>query len=171
MFNNKNYVVAKKLEDKVVVIENNKNEKKNFEMTKLDKNYIKPQEGSIQDNMTTTEMIESVKGYRKLYTIAEKEILKNMPLFKTRVKYYDTIKKKFRTGGVLVKVEYPKYIMLMNIVTKAGWSVQLEHNMIFVPEEMIDKEIKQTELNKEKNVKDKLYKLYKGGDIIRKDKC
>jgi hypothetical protein len=111
MFNNNQYIVSKKLTDKTITIDQKGDGKGglSFEMTKLDKNYKKLPTGSVQDNMTTADMINSVKGYRKLSTITEKEILKDLPLFKTRVKYYDTIKKKFRTGGVLTKVEYPKY--------------------------------------------------------------
>ena len=174
MFNNKQYTIQKKteLEPKVIIVQtSNEDEKRNFQMTKLDANFKKPIEGSIQDNMTTTEMINSVKGYRKLSSIEDKIILKTLPLFKTRVKYYDTDKKLFRSGGVLTKVEYPTYIMLMNIVTKVGWSVQLNKNIIFIPEDSIENSSKGMDKKKEEMTKDKLYKLYQKGEIIRKKNC
>jgi hypothetical protein len=170
MFNTNKYLVTKNLE-KVIVLDNKKkteSDSDGLKLTKLNKDYIKPIEGSVQDNMTTTEMINQVKGYRKLDTIEEKKVLQDLTLFKTRVKYYDTEKKKFRTGGVLLKVEYPKYIMLMNLVTKIGWSVQLDKNIIFVPEDKIDEGNKKQAAEKEKKIKDKLYKLYKNGEIIKK---
>ena len=177
MFNNKQYTIQKKtdtLQPKVIHIqtgEGEEKEKRSFKMSKLDPNFVKPAEGSVQDNMTTAEMINNVKGYRKLSTIEDKAILKTLPLFKTRVKYYDTEKKLFRSGGVLTKVEYPTYIMLMNIVTKAGWSVQLNKNLIFIPEDAIGKSSKETEQKKEKDTKERLYKLYKKGEIVRKKDC
>ena len=173
MFNNKQYAIQKKtsLQPKEIVIQTGEGKGEGFKMTKLNPNFKKPTEGSVQDNMTTSEMINSVKGYRKLSTIEDKAILKTLPLFKTRVKYYDTEKKLFRSGGVLTKVEYPTYIMLMNIVTKAGWSVQLNKNMIFIPEDAVDNASKQTEKKKEEITKDQLYKLYKKGEITRKKNC
>jgi hypothetical protein len=170
MFNNTKYTINKKLEPKTVIIESNETQEAGYKMTKLDPNYKKPETGTYQDKMTITDMISSTKGYRKLNTIAEKEILKKLPLFKTRVKYYDTTKKLFRTGGVLTKVEYPKYIMLMNIATKAGWSVQLDKNLIFIPEDMIEYKEKKEAIDLEKKQKDKLYKLYKNGEIAIKKK-
>jgi hypothetical protein len=147
--------------------------------------YKKPREGSAQDNMTIEEIKEKLKGYIPLRTIDEKKVLKRMPIFKTFVRYVNNKTRQFRIGGNLLKVEYPDYIVLGNLDMQMSWSVQLKDNIIFIrdprlkrldDEEKYQKRQEQREQNKalkdkEKLIKDKLYTMYKNGDlngIIRK---
>jgi c-di-AMP phosphodiesterase-like protein len=147
-------------------------------MMKMDPHYVKPKEGTYQQNLTKENIINGLEGYRKLVTIEEKKMLNYIPLFKTWVKYYDTLKKEFRLGGVIIKNAYPVYIMLMNMKTKITWSVQLANNIIFIPEDKIlENEVsiksiikKDTPKNKEDKQKEMLWKLYKNGELIRKKK-
>jgi hypothetical protein len=148
-------------------------------MKKLTPGYKKPTEGTYQHNLTKENIINGLDGYRKLSTIEEKKMINFVPLFKTWVKYYDTLKKEFRLGGVIIKNEYPVYIMLMNMKTKITWSVQLANNIIFIPEDKIlENEVsikpiikeKDSSKSKEDKQKEMLWKLYKNGELIRKKK-
>lgn len=147
--------------------------------------YKKPREGSAQDNMTIEEIKEKLKGYIPLRTMDEKKLLKRMPIFKTFVRYINNKTRQFRLGGVLLKVEHPDFIVLGNLQMQMSWSVQLKDNIIFIrdprlkrldDEEKYQKRQEQREQNKaikdkEKLIKDKLYTMYKNGDlngIIRK---
>lgn len=142
-------------------------------------NYKKPREGSAQDNMTIEEIKEKLKGYIPLKTMDEKEVLKRMPIFKTFVRYINNKTRQFRLGGNLLKVEYPDYIVLGNLDMQMSWSVQLKDNIIFIrdprlkrvdDEEKYQRRKQQREQakalkDKEKLIKDKLYKMYKNGDL------
>jgi hypothetical protein len=110
-----------------------------------------------------------------------------LPLFKTWVRYYNVEKKQFRTGGLLMKVAYPEYITLVNTVNNVSWSVQLKDVIIYIlhpdiakqrieeneekrkeksKETQVERKIeKQNEKKKEKVIKDKLYELYKKGEL------
>lgn len=147
-------------------------------MKKMTPGFIKPKEGTYQQNLTKENIIQGLEGYRKLVTIDDKKMLNRVPLFKTWVKYYDTLKKEFRLGGVIIKNEYPVYIMLMNMKTKITWSVQLANNIIFIPEDKIlENEVSVKSIIKNDSGKNKidrqkelLWKLYKNGELIRKTK-
>jgi hypothetical protein len=147
-------------------------------MKKMSPDFVKPKTGTYQKNLTKENIINGLEGYRKLVTIQDKKMLNHIPLFKTWIKYYDTLKKEFRLGGVIIKNAYPVYIMLMNMKTKITWSVQLANNMIFIPEDKILENevsikpiIKQdSSKNKEDRQKEMLWKLYKNGELIRKNK-
>jgi hypothetical protein len=108
-----------------------------------------------------------------------------MPIFKTFVRYINNKTRQFRLGGVLLKVEHPDFIVLGNLQMQMSWSVQLKDNIIFIrdprlkqvdDQEKYQKRQEQREQNKElkdkeKLIKDKLYTMYKNGDlngIIRK---
>ncbi len=124
-------------------------------------NYKKPKSGSVQDKMSKEDIQVNIKDHVCLKTIQEKKLLTKMPLFKTWVKYYNLKTKKFRTGGLLMKLEYPKYIMLANPTLNLTWSVQLDENIIFIS----NKKIEELQEDKIKQTKDKLYELYKKGNL------
>ena len=137
-------------------------------------NYKKPSSGSRQDNFTREDILNKIENCIPLKTMKEKEILTRLPLFKTWVKYYNTDKKQFRTGGLLMKVEYPKYIMLVNTTNNITWSVQLNDNIIYIPhpKSIREKEQQREEQrqNKEKEslIKNKLFDMYKQGRLTTK---
>jgi|UniRef100_A0A6C0DW75 hypothetical protein len=150
-------------------------------------NYTKPVYGSKQDNLTLEEIKEKLEGYVSLKSINDKKVLTMLPLFKTWVRYYNVEKKQFRTGGLLMKVAYPEYITLVNTVNNVSWSVQLKDVIIYIlhpdiakqrieeneekrkeksKETQVERKIeKQNEKKKEKVIKDKLYELYKKGEL------
>lgn len=138
----------------------------------VDSSYRKPRSGTVQDNLTRDEILKRLDNYIPLQTISEKKILTKLPIFKTWVKYFNTQTRQFRVGGLLMKVVYPDYIMLVNTGKNLTWSVQLKDNIIYIPEdielsEQKQKE-KQNEKQKENEIKEKLFKLYKNGELVRK---
>lgn len=138
----------------------------------VDSTYRKSRNGSVQDNLTREDIITRLDNYIPLQTMHEKKILTRLPYFKTWIKYFNTKTRQFRIGGLLMKVEYPDYIMLVNTAKKITWSVQLKDNIIYIPEDVELKDInqieKQNEKKKEKEIKDKLFKMYKNGELSRK---
>jgi hypothetical protein len=128
--------------------------------------YKKPKEGSKQDNMTKEQIKQKLQGYKALKTAQEKKYLLNLKPFKVWIRYFNTVTKEFRVGGLLKLVDPElRYIMLVNTSKNLTWSVQLKDNIIFVPNDI---EQKQKEKEKEKVKKEKLFKLYKEGKLIKK---
>jgi hypothetical protein len=143
-------------------------------------NYRKPRGGTYQENMSIDDIKDKIDGLIPLKTMQDKRILTKLPTFRTWVKYINKDTMQFRTGGLLMKVEYPEYIMLANTTQKLAWSVKLDDNIFFIkdPRELIEKakreiEEKQTikeQKEKQAKIKDKLYELYERGQLkILKD--
>lgn len=134
--------------------------------------YKKSRHGSVQDNLTRDDIINRLDNYIPLQTMHEKKILTRLPYFKTWIKYFNTNTRQFRVGGLLMKVEYPDYIMLVNTAKKITWSVQLKDNIIYIPEDAELKDVRKLEkLNekkKENEIKNRLFELYKKGELSRK---
>lgn len=125
-------------------------------------NYVRPKTGTIQDHLTKKEIKQKLEGYIRLKDLSA---FKNMPPFKTWIKYINKQTHKFRTGGLLMKVVYPKYIVLVNPnMDNFSWSVQLDDNYFFIKDPEEQQRI-QKSIEKKEKVKDKLYELYKGGNI------
>lgn len=130
--------------------------------------YIKPKKGSFQDNLTKDEIKEKLIGYRSLRTMSDKRYLLKLEPFKEWIKYYNTVTKQFRIGGLLIKIDPElKYITLANTNKNITWSVQLKDNIIFVKDPEIKKQEAEKKL-KEKLVKDKLFHLFKDGRLKKK---
>jgi len=146
-----------------------------------DSNYRKPYYGSVQDNYSLEEIKQKLTGYVSLKSIADKKILTMLPIFRTWVRYYNTETKQFRTGGLLMKVVYPEYIMLVNTTNNVTWSVQLKNNIIYIqhPDKIMEKMEKSEDKRKEKKIKetkqqeklikDKLYEMYINGELKKRD--
>lgn len=129
--------------------------------------YKKSARGSRQDNFTKEEIKKKLVGYIPLRTMKEKKVLEEMIPFKTWVRYINNETKQFRTGGLLMKVEYPKYIMLVNTQKNLSWSVQLEDNIIFIRDPANEENYRKEKENVQA-MKDKLYEMYKKGELKRK---
>jgi hypothetical protein len=129
--------------------------------------YKKPKSGSKQDNFTKEEILKKLENYIPLKSIQDKKILERLPLFKTWIRYYNTKTKQFRIGGLLMKVVYPDYIMLINTAQNLTWSVQLKDNIIYMPDPRRFGEIQQKK-QKENLIKDKLLDMYKRGQLTTK---
>jgi hypothetical protein len=96
------------------------------------------------------EILKQLKGYIPLTTLEEKKILKELPIFKTWIKYINLNNKQFRSGGFLMKVQYPDYITLVNTKYNIMWSVQLNNAIIYIRDPRIQKEQKPiTKIEKE----------------------
>lgn len=130
--------------------------------------YKKPKGGSRQDNFNRDEILQRLENYIPLKTMKEKQLLTQLPNFKTWIRYYNTETKQFRTGGLLMKVSFPDYIMLVNTAKNITWSVQLKNNIIYVPDPKIAKQ-KEKENDKETAIKEKLFNLYKSGKLTTKE--
>jgi hypothetical protein len=134
-------------------------------------NYVKPRKGTVQDNYTKDEINNLLKGYVSLKNSSQKKYLLTLQPFKVWVKYYNPTTKKFRTGGLLMKVDPElRFITLGNPSKKINWSVQLKDHVIFVPNPQKKEEEKQEqkEQEREENMKDKLLNLYKQGKLQKK---
>ena len=136
----------------------------------VNSSYIKPITGSMQDNMDKEDMKNKLIGYKTLKA-HNYNILLTLPIFKTWIKYYNPTTKKFRIGGLLMKVDPElRFIMLVNTGIKKSWSVQLKDNIIFIPDTSLltetTKIIKEDTIKqKEYIIKDKLYKMYLEGKL------
>jgi hypothetical protein len=97
----------------------------------------------------------------------DKKVLERLPLFKTWVRYYNTQTKQYRVGGLLMKVVYPDYIMLINTAQNLTWSVQLKDNIIYIPHPKVAEE-KRQEKKRDNIIKDKLLEMYKQGKLTTK---
>jgi hypothetical protein len=113
--------------------------------------YKKPKNGSNQDNYTKEEILKQLKGYIPLTTLEEKKILTELPIFKTWIKYINLNNKQFRSGGFLMKVQYPDYITLVNTKYNTMWSVQLNKSIIYIRDPRLkqQKQIPITKIEKE----------------------
>lgn len=130
--------------------------------------YKKPRGGSVQENLSKTEIKTRLVGYKSLKTREAKKYLLTLPLFKTWIKYYNVKTKQFRIGGLLMKVDGDlRYIMLVNTTSNVTWSVQLNDNIIFVPDpdQSEDDNIQREREQERENTKEKLYKLYVEGRL------
>jgi len=129
--------------------------------------YKKPQSGSRQDRFTKEEILKRLENYIPLKTMQDKRVLERLPVFKTWVRYYNTQTKQFRVGGLLMKVVYPDYIMLINTARNLTWSVQLKDNIIYIPHPKVAEE-KRQEKKRDNVIKDKLLEMYKQGKLTTK---
>lgn len=140
---------------------------KDVKYTGLNTGYKKSSSGSRQDNFSRDDILKRLENYIPLKTMKEKELLTQLPNFKSWVRYYNTETKQFRTGGLLMKVVYPDYIMLVNTAKNITWSVQLKNNIIYIQDPKIAKQ-KEKEQSKEEAIKEKLFDLYKNGKLTTK---
>jgi hypothetical protein len=115
---------------------------------------------SVQKNFTDDEIREKLQGYVALRTMEQKKYLESIPLYKTWIRYHNTKTNQFRTGGLLIKVNYPDYIVLQNTAKKISWSVQLDDNIIYIRDPKTSEEDR-----KEEKLKEKLLDLYKRGQL------
>jgi hypothetical protein len=124
---------------------------------------------SKQAKFTKEQIKEKLKGYKALKTAKDKKVLLELQPFKVWVRYFNTETKQFRVGGLLKLVDQDlRYIMLVNTAKGITWSVQLDDNIIFIPDPEKQKEKLKKKL-KEECEKDKLYKMYKAGKLKKNE--
>jgi hypothetical protein len=129
--------------------------------------YRKPRDGTKQENMSTDDIKKKLEGFIPLKTMQEKKILTTLPLFRTWVRYVNKDTKQFRTGGLLMKVSYPDYIMLVNTNKTLTWSVQIKDNILFIRD---PKDVQRINHQKhvEQNIKDRLFDMYQKGELKKR---
>jgi hypothetical protein len=152
--------------------------KNQYQFTSIvNSNYKKPKGGTQQEHMTKEQVKQRLKGYKVLKTMKEKKELLTLQPFKVWIRYFNTTTKEFRIGGLLKLVDPDlKYIMLVNTRNRLTWSVQLKDTYIFIPKDIkekarekeLDKIRKKEQREKEDLIKEKLYKLYINGKLIKR---
>jgi hypothetical protein len=148
-------------------------EKKGF-VSIVDSSYKKSKYGSKQDNMTGYDIVNHLDNYVALKTLKEKKILRKVTPFKTWIRYLNLKNKKFRVGGLLMKVEYPDYIMLVNPKLNLTWSVQLEDNVIYIPDKEYNhiyplSETQKKELKKKREIEEKIKQKKEKEEILKEN--
>jgi hypothetical protein len=133
----------------------------------VNSSYKKPRDGTKQDNMSSEDIKKKLEGFVPLRTMQEKRVITTLPLFKTWVRYINKDTKQFRTGGLLMKVSYPDYIMLVNTNKTLTWSVQIRDNVLFVRDPKDAERIKHQK-SVDNSIKDRLFDMYKRGELTKK---
>jgi hypothetical protein len=77
-----------------------------------------------------------------------------------RVRYM--MNNEFRGGGAVKMNRYPDYVVLMNVMTKATWCMQLKNPTLKVWVRKMEK------VSKEREDMAKIYKMYKEGKLVKK---
>lgn len=124
---------------------------------------------SKQAQFTKEQIKQKLNGYKPLKNSKERRQLLELPLYKVWIRYINIETKEFRVGGLLKVVDPDlKYIMLVNTTKNLTWSVQLNSNLIFIPDQEQKKEMEREKL-KEDLQKEKLYKLWQEGKLRKKE--
>ena len=116
---------------------------------------------TVTNKLSNKEILKKLEGCISLNTIEEMDVLKTLPIMRTWIRYMNKTTKLFKLGGLLMKVNYPTYIVLANSVKKIIWTVQLNDNIIFIKDT--------SEIDKNNKIKEKLFKLYTDGRLLLKD--
>jgi hypothetical protein len=116
---------------------------------------------TVKNKLSNKEILKKLEGCISLNTIEEMDVLKTLPIMRSWIRYMNKNTKLFKLGGLLMKVNYPTYIVLANPVQKIVWSVQLNDNIIFIKDT--------SEIDKNNKIKEKLFKLYTDGRLLLKD--
>ena len=77
-----------------------------------------------------------------------------------RIRYM--INNELRGGGAVKQNRWPDYIVLINVINKASWCMQLKEPSLKVWCKPIEK------VNKERDEAQKVYELYKQGKLVKK---
>lgn len=130
----------------------------------VDSDYIKPKNGTRQEKFTNNDIRDKLNGYISLKSMKEKKYLLQLTPFKTWIRYFNIKSDKFRNGGLLKYVDPElRYIMLVNTLKNLTWSVQLNDNIIFIPDPKIELENQKID-----SIKDKLYTYYINDKLVKK---
>lgn len=122
-------------------------------MNRIDQDDYERPEFTEQDYISSNKTL--IKEKLKNFIQVEYKFIKDIPP-KTWIKYISQ-NGMYRSGGILIKNEFPLYIVLKNPYKKISWSVNLKTNYIFMEDIKTKKE--------EKIEMENLYKLYQEGFI------
>ena len=110
--------------------------------------------------VTIEQLRERLQNYKRIF---EFDDLASIPSG-TWVKYIIIPTKEYKSGGILVKNNYPDKFVFKNPKTQFIWSVKLSDKAFFI----IDKEKSNESREKVNDEKNELYKLYKNGKLQMK---
>lgn len=148
-------------------------EESSTESSEDEKIVVLKKAGKIQqDSMKIDDIQRNIKDHKMINNIKDMEMLTILPIGKINIKYINKKLNKFRVGGILIKIVYPRYIMLSNVFNKKNWCVNLDNSVLFIKNDIYnkyksefdkiqtEKKLKEEEEKNIENIKNKLYKLY-----------
>lgn len=104
--------------------------------------------------------------------VAKNDIKAQLIGYKQKKSNFETIKpgdqiryiidNELRSGGTVKINKYPKYIVLLNVVKKVSWCVQYNDPTLKIFVKTLET------INKERIEKDRIYKMYKNGELVKK---
>ena len=110
----------------------------------------------MQKQLSAADINKKLEGYKACSTAAQFKAIKSGD----RVRYM--IRGEFRGGGAVKMNKYPEYIVLLNVVNKASWCMQLK-------DPTLQCWVKSAEaVQKERENKEKIFKLYNEGKLVRR---
>lgn len=107
--------------------------------------------------VTIEQLRERLQNYKRIFEFKD---LASIPLG-TWVKYIIIPTKDYKSGGVLIKNNFPEKFVFKNPKTQFIWSVKLSDKAFFI----VDKEKLNQSREKVNDEKSELYKLYKNGKL------
>ena len=104
-------------------------------------------------------MDKSIKEKLEGYSVVRNNQIQNIKPG-DRVRYM--VNNEFRGGGVVKLNKYPDYVVLMNVIKKVTWCMQLKEPTLKI---WVRSSEKVAQANDEK---DKIYKMFKEGKLVKK---
>ena len=106
-------------------------------------------------NLKATDIKKKLEGYKLISLNKAAELVPG-----DRVRYMTN--NEFKGGGAIKLNKYPDYIVLLNVINKASWCMQLKDPTLKLWVKPL------ASLQKEKDEIEKIMKLYKEGKLVRK---
>ena len=109
----------------------------------------------IQASLTASDIKKKLEGY----TVVKPNKLAELKPG-DRVRYM--IQNEFRGGGAVKVNKFPEYIVIINVVNKASWCMQLKDPTLKVWVKTAEK------INTERDQMKKVFQLYNEGKLVKK---
>lgn len=106
-------------------------------------------------DLKAADIKKKLEGYKSLALNKASELQPG-----DRVRYMKD--NEFKGGGAVKLNKYPDYIVLMNVINKASWCMQLKDPSLKIWVKPLDK------VKAEKEEMIKIHKLYKEGKLVKK---
>ena len=109
----------------------------------------------LQNELSGADIQKKLEGYK---LVKPGDLKKIQP--GDRIRYM--LNNEFRGGGAVKINRWPSYIVLINVMNKATWCMQLKEPTLKVWMKSMG------EVQKEREQKEKIFQLYKEGKLIKK---
>ena len=106
-------------------------------------------------NLKATDIKKKLEGYKAIQLNKTADLKPG-----DRIRYMTN--NEFKGGGAIKINKYPDYIVLLNVVNKATWCMQLKDPTLKIWVKPL------SYMQKEKEETEKIMKLYKEGKLVRK---